>query len=721
MSTAFLTPPVPWLVQRLPLIWGLLLSAGAVVMSLWQGWACSPWWGAGAATFLFLLEWQPRPELRYWLRPLMISLTLYGLWAPAVSPGYFYPLLIVSLLVLVVDQDWRRFLLFGIGFLVGIGLQIAQPEAGTLLDRWFVDMLLLAMAALVALSWQQRKRRQQVAREQVLAQADELTRSQAAIKTLTDQNLSLQKELADLRQKSEEQEAFYRLVINQVPVDIVVFDNQHRYLLLTPKSIKDPALREWMLGKDDYDYCEYREKPRAIADRRRRLFEQVKATQKEVAWEDEYLVDGKRQSIMRMLKPVYSDQGKLQYFLGIGLDISERKLAEEKMEQARLLAESASRAKEEFLSTMSHEIRTPLNAVISSVEWLLGEEPRPDQQETLEILRFSSDLLLNLVNDILDFSKISTGKFELEEVPVDLESIVRSLAASHQERASQNGSHIDVVVTPAFTHTQLGDPTRLTQIFNNLVSNAVKFTENGSIRIILRPESLPGEMLQVDCEVTDTGIGIDAARLEAIFDPFTQASASTTRQFGGTGLGLAITKKLLGAMGVKIQVQSAPGVGTTFSFRLTMKQGKALLSNSFTHQTEALEADLEGMQVLVVEDHPVNAKVLGKFLHKWGVRYTHCTRGRQAVNLLRGDYHPNLILMDLRMPGLDGFETTKLIRELDNQNAQVAILALSANAFTEVEQQVLEAGIDGFVPKPFRANLLHQALSKYYDPRYSVS
>lgn len=509
-------------------------------------------------------------------------------------------------------------------------------------------------------------------------------------------------------------EAFYQMLLAHVPMDIVVFDHEHKYLLLTEKSIKDPVLRAWMIGKDDYDYVAYRNKPIEIADERRACFLQAKEEGKTTQWEDHYtLADGSEQYILRMLHPVYTERGELQYMVGIGWDITERKLAEIKMQEAADIARKASEAKASFLSMMSHEIRTPMNAVIAMTEWMQAESPREDQQEPLEIIRFSGENLMVLINDILDFSKIEAGKIDLENRPVDICQLLENIRNSHLESAREKGVSLSLKCSPSLNYSITTDSTRLSQILNNLISNAVKFTEEGQVSVHVTAGEISEGKIPVYIRVEDSGIGIPTDKLKTIFEPFSQAENSTTRRFGGTGLGLAITSKLTALLGGEIRVDSAEGRGSTFFLAFKFPIDKPISLTKKTGKREQEKDMLTGMNVLAVEDHPVNGKVLMKFLNKWETNATWVESGPDALTFLSNGGEVDLILMDLQMPEMDGFETTRRIRNLGNRFSTVPIYALSANALNDVESEVVEAGMQGFIPKPFRPKQLKEILSQH--------
>jgi len=373
-----------------------------------------------------------------------------------------------------------------------------------------------------------------------------------------------------------------------------------------------------------------------------------------------------------------------------------------KLELAISKAEKSSQVKSEFLATMSHEIRTPLNAIVGMSNLMIMANPRPDQKENLNVLKSSANNLQSIVNDVLDFNKIEAGKVIFENTKFNFVDLMQNICGAQKIKAEEKGLTFSLKIDPVLNKRVLfGDPTRLTQILFNLVSNAIKFTRAGNIYVKAFCYEDRNNKLKITFTVKDTGIGIDKSNLQSIFEPFTQESITTTRQYGGTGMGLAIVKRLLELQGLQMHVSSKVGEGSEFSFNMEFQVSNASI-NEVGDKHPLLQNSLSNLRILIAEDNPVNVLLMKKLLSKWKIAPTIAENGERAIETFQnGDF--DIILMDLQMPVMNGFDASMEIRKLPNaKKANVPIIALTAAALLDIEEQVLNAGMNDYVSKPFK-------------------
>lgn len=410
------------------------------------------------------------------------------------------------------------------------------------------------------------------------------------------------------------------------------------------------------------------------------------------------------------------------YYLAFKQTMREKDDLNEQLRKNVTTAEALAHSRSLFLSTMSHELRTPLNGVIGMTH-LLRDSALPNQQdqlEQLEVLEFSANSLLAVVNDVLDYNKIELDRIELESLPVNLGFLTKRIAAGLDFQIREKGLTLDVEIDEILKQQQVAcDPTRLTQILYNLLGNAIKFTNSGTVKLQARAVSTNADEVAVNFSISDTGIGIPAERLEAIFEPFVQASTTTTRQYGGTGLGLAIVKKLLLLLHSNIYVESRPGEGTTFRFTILMPWVKEDAISNLKGKNE--QQNLQGLHILVAEDNRINVLLLEKLLAKWQVTWVIAGNGEEAVDIVKQqNFH--LVLMDIHMPKLDGYDAAKAIRALtDPVKRAIPIIALTASASHDLMQKVNAAGMQDRLTKPFQPSQLYESLLRVYDPDISKS
>lgn len=364
-------------------------------------------------------------------------------------------------------------------------------------------------------------------------------------------------------------------------------------------------------------------------------------------------------------------------------------------------AEEAAQSKQQFMSTMSHEIRTPLNEVIGITNLLLQGKPRQDQMDFIKTLRFSGNHLLTLVNDVLDYNKMESGKIEFEQNLFNLSDFLNDIHRTYSYRTKAKNLDFEIIRQNELPVEVIGDPIRLNQILSNFLSNALKFTPEGSINVIVKELENSNNSCKIEFMVKDTGIGIPKDKHDIIFESYTQASPDTTRHYGGTGLGLSICKKLVELQGGRISLESEPEKGSTFGFALTFGIPEKGIKVEKSEPAEQYRG-LEGKKVLVAEDNRINFFVANKFLTGWGVLVTHAENGKIALEILENEDF-DLVLMDLHMPVMDGIEATRIIRKSDDPKINsIPVVALTAAIMSENHDKIEDVSINDYVLKPFK-------------------
>lgn len=508
---------------------------------------------------------------------------------------------------------------------------------------------------------------------------------------LKEENLEKSKEALILSEKLDR-------VMENVPDIIFELDRDGNFTYLNSAWEKyggEPVAKS--IGKNFMAFAnriEYFEKE-AFQKIQERSFEEFKTTYSR--YDDEGILIWWEMSV----KIIKDDRGDIEGAIGSLVDVTSLKETQQKLIKA-------SEAKGQFLSTMSHEIRTPLNAVIAISNILLMEDPKKTQLDNLHALKFSSKHLLNLINDILDYNKMISGNLKFAKVPFNLRYTLDGIMSAYSYSANDKDIKLVSSVTPCVPEGAVGDHTRLSQVLSNLIGNAIKFTDKGSVTLNVSCLEHSDHIVRLLFEVIDTGIGIAPDKLEHIFERFTQAEDTTSLNYGGTGLGLAISKKILNMQESEIHVESEPGVGTKFWFEL--EYGKVDKKNLLDIDASAERVfDLYGVKLLVVDDNEMNIMVIEQFFSKWNIDYDIAVNGLEAVEKVQANNY-NLVLMDLRMPVMDGYAATSEIRKLGGKYASLPIIALSASVSTEVIEKVTYAGMDDYLCKPFDPEDLYKKI-----------
>jgi PAS domain S-box-containing protein len=508
----------------------------------------------------------------------------------------------------------------------------------------------------------------------------------------------------------ELQNAILTTLFDSIPDLIFAKDLDFRYMQCNKSFLEHLGFRkEDIIGKDDLSGLHldpelvdgYREWDRKVMKEGRRfmLEERIPGA------------NGTNPLYETVKAPLVLD-GTVIGLLGISHDITQRK----EMEETAL---SASQLKSAFLANMSHEIRTPMNSIMGFSELALDGETSAKTRDYLGKIQMNADWLLQIINDILDISKIESGKMELEKIPFDLHELFASCRTLITPKAAEKGIALYFYAEPSIGKRPLGDPTRLRQILVNLLSNAVKFTNSGTVKVLAEIKDKSGKNVTMHFEIKDSGIGMTPEQIEKIFEPFTQAESGTTRQYGGTGLGLSITKKMVELMGGELSVESAPGVGSKFSFDLTFdtididedRFEKKIVFNE-------LEKPLFEGEVLLCEDNVMNQQVICEHLARVGLKTVVAGNGKTGVEMVqdrikKSEKQFDLIFMDIHMPVMDGIEASAKIFEL---NAGIPIVAMTANIMSGDLETYKQSGMNDCVGKPFTSQELWGCLLKYFKP-----
>lgn len=520
-----------------------------------------------------------------------------------------------------------------------------------------------------------------------------------------------------IEQKVEDQRKFYEGILNNLPADIAVFDKNHKYIYLNPVAVSNEETRQWLIGKTDYDYVKEKNKPISLADERRKFFNEIISSKQLKSWEEEVKApDGRTRFILRNMYPVQDKHGNIGTVIGYGIDITERIKAEKELQKAKKITEELAETKQNFLANMSHEIRTPLNAILGMANQLYKTSLSKDQMFYLEVIRSASDNLLVVINDILDLSKVEAGKLTIEKIGFEPRIVLNRALQVMMHKAEEKGlALVAKSCDIKLARILKGDPYRLNQILLNLISNAVKFTDKGSIEISCKVLKNSKHSQLVRLTVTDTGVGMDKNFQEKIFHKFSQEDESVTRKHGGTGLGMSITKELVELMGGNIGIESEKNIGTKIYFDIEFEIGEEKDLAQKTN-TEIDTDIIKNKVILVADDNKMNRVVAGAILKNYSCEILYAENGLEAVEMTR-KYNPDIILMDIQMPELDGLQATEQIRK--SISKYIPIIALTALAVKGDKEKCKKADMNEYLTKPFEEADLISKICKCLG-KYSV-
>ncbi|GAC1441926.1 MAG: PAS domain S-box protein [Sediminibacterium sp.] len=499
-------------------------------------------------------------------------------------------------------------------------------------------------------------------------------------------------ELKESEAKRKENQYRLESVINNSTSTIFIKDLQGRYVMVNKrfKEIMKLTSDEQVIDKTDYDLS-----TKTLADHYSVLDQQVINSLQPI--ESEELVERPEGNINLLLVkfPLMDRDNNIFGIGGIASDITDRTAYQKHLISAKKSAEEAKLMQEQFLANMSHEIRTPMNGIQGMTNLLLGTALDEQQKEFTNSIKRSVNNLLVLLNDILDFSKIKAGRLTIEKKPFNINTVIEEVKSLLTHRMEKKGLTLQVQIDSRIPATLVGDPGRLSQVLVNLIGNAVKFTERGSVKVQISLQQKARKSVIIQCVIADTGIGIPADKIDTIFESFAQADSGITRRYGGAGLGLAISKSLVQLQGGDISVKSKPGEGSVFSFFLPY----GLKQKSDGSQPGLEDQSVLGKHFLVVEDNEVNQKLIGYVLRKEGALVDIAGNGKEAIRYFENKRKYDLVITDIQMPEMDGYETATYIRQV--MKSDMPIIAMTATALKGDKERCMEVGMNDFMLKPF--------------------
>jgi PAS domain S-box-containing protein len=511
-----------------------------------------------------------------------------------------------------------------------------------------------------------------------------------------------------------ESEDKYRTYISNSPDVIYVVNAEGKYIEVNESACRVTGYsQEELLSKHSYDSTHPDSIEKAGAD-----FETLKKNGRISA---EYLFSKKDGSRYYMQLDAVKVNDNM--FIGFGKETTERRLQEEQLKSAKLQAEAANTAKSQFLANMSHEIRTPMNGVMGMLQLLQMTDLTKEQADYLGVSMTSSESLLKVINDILDYSKIEAGKLRIEKIQFNLLEFLNEIEIMFKPSVLNKELTLNMFIEENVPHRLVGDPFRLRQVLSNLIGNAIKFTQKGRIDVKIRMLEESNNKVTIEWIVQDTGIGLSSHNLKTIFNSFSQADNSTTRQYGGTGLGLAISKGIVEKMKGEIWAESKEGEGSSFYFTCVLEKS----AEDTTIVTNAIVINLEDsakedvLKLLIVEDDAISRMVIENFAIQKGWQVIMAQNGKEAIDVYRKQ-HVDAILMDVQMPELDGYKATGVIRQLEKQKGtHTPIIAMTAFALKGDREKCLESGMDDYLSKPIDAEKFYETVEKWTKNKTKVS
>ncbi len=433
-----------------------------------------------------------------------------------------------------------------------------------------------------------------------------------------------------------------------------------------------------------------------------------------ISFKQEILIENETNYFSFSISPIQLEDTEIIGITIFGHDITIEKNYENSLIQSKEIAENLTRLKEDFLSNMSHEVRTPLNGIIGFTKVLLQNNNLSEiQKNQLNAIKCSGDILLVIINDILDITKIDSGKMSLESIEIDVALIAKRIINTFEERIKEKNITINFITNESISQKLLGDPVRISQILINIIGNSIKFTpEKGTIDVTINNIYESEESTHIQFEIKDSGIGIEKEKLDLIFEPFVQANSDTTRKYGGTGLGLSIVKKIITLMDGEIEVESKIGYGTKFIFRLVFKKN-LLIENENKEEKIIIDSKInpENYTILLVEDNRINQMLAQTILDQFGFKVITAENGELAVDAVKNN-HIDLILMDLMMSVMDGYEATIVIKTLlDESKKSIPIIALTADISSIDIEKCKKVGMNDYISKPFDTDILYRKMA----------